>query len=100
MALNTLTSNTSLRDTPTAIELLLLPLFPGGVFKTQVVGWRFAQSFETATHRMIAVPVGTVLFVVALHVLNAFARANASIASSLLGPSSDTVEETAPAQSA
>ncbi|MFC3477280.1 sensor domain-containing protein [Halobacterium litoreum] len=76
-----------------ALELLVLPLFPGGVFNVEVSGWRVARSFETATQRLLAVPVGAVLGVVALHVLNAFARANAAIASSLLGPGGDADEE-------
>lgn len=79
----------------TAIELLLLPLYPGGAFNVQVAGWRVARSFETSTHRLIAVPVGAVLGIVAVHVLNAFAGANASIASSLLGSNADTDEGTA-----
>ena len=69
----------------TAIELLLLPLFPAGVFEVQVAGWTVAGSFTTPLGRAVAVPIGAVLAVVACHVLNAFARVNASIASSLLG---------------
>jgi len=81
----------------TAIELLLLPLFPEGVFHVQVNEWEVAKSFETTTQRAVAVPIGIVLGFVALHLLNAFARANASIASSLLGPSGpDTDDRTNP----
>lgn len=72
-----------------AIELLLLPLFPGGVFNVEISGWVVAQSFETPTQRAVAVPGGVVLGLVAVHVLNAFARANATIATSLLGPEGD-----------
>jgi hypothetical protein len=68
-----------------AVELLLLPLFPGGVFNVTVAGREVAQSFETTTQRAAAVPVGAVLGLLGLHVLNAFAGANASIAASLLG---------------
>ncbi|WP_128225269.1 sensor domain-containing protein [Halobacteriaceae bacterium SHR40] len=70
----------------TAVELLLIPLFPGGVFNVQIAGWVVAESVETTTQQAIAVPVGAVLVLLAVHILNAFARANASIASSLLGP--------------
>jgi hypothetical protein len=68
-----------------AAELLLLPLFPGGVFNVTVNGWEIARGFETTTQRAAAVPAGAVLGLVGLHVLNAFAGANASIAASLLG---------------
>jgi len=70
----------------TGLELLLIPLFPGGVFNVQIAGWVVAESVETTTQQAIAVPVGAVLVLLAVHILNAFARANASIASSLLGP--------------
>lgn len=69
----------------TAIELLLLPLYPEGAFEVEVAGWVVARSFETSTQRTLAVPAGAVLGLFALHVLNAFADANAAIASSLLG---------------
>ncbi len=81
----------------TAIELLLLPLFPEGVLHVQVNGWEVAQTFETTTQRAVAVPIGAVLGVVALHVLNAFAGTNASIARSLLGPgNADSDDQTTP----
>ncbi len=70
----------------TAVELLLIPLFPGGVFNVEVAGWVVAEIVDTTTEQAIAVPVGAILVLLALHILNAFARANASIASSLLGP--------------
>jgi hypothetical protein len=76
----------------TAIELLLLPLVPEGALNIQIAGWRIAQSFETPTLQLIAVPVGVVFGILSLHILNAFARANVLIASSLLGSSSDTGE--------
>lgn len=69
----------------TGMELLLIPLFPGGVFNVQIAGWVVAESIETATEQAIAVPAGAFLVLLAVHILNAFARANASIASSLLG---------------
>lgn len=79
-----------------AVELLLLPLFPGGVFNVTVAGREVAQSFETTTQRAAAVPVGAVLGLLGLHVLNAFAGANASIAASLLGPDgSDDADQSA-----
>lgn len=77
----------------TAVELLLAPVFPEGVLNVEVANWEVANSVTTLTHRAIAVPGGAVLALVGLHILNAFARANASIASSLLGPEgSDTGE--------
>jgi len=69
----------------TGLELLLIPLFPGGVFNVQIAGWVVAESIETTTEQAIAVPTGAFLVLFAVHILNAFARANASIASSLLG---------------
>jgi hypothetical protein len=69
----------------TALELLLLPLFPGGALNVQVNNWEVAQTFQTPTQRLLAVPVGAVLGIFALHVLNAFASASATVASSLLG---------------
>lgn len=81
----------------TAIDLVLLPVYPGGAFNVEVAGWKVAESFETTTSRLAAVPAGAVLGVVAVHVLNAFARANASIATSLLGSKDDSSEETAAA---
>jgi hypothetical protein len=80
----------------TALELLLLPVSPEGAFNVRIAGWRVAQVAETGTHRLIAVPVGAALGVLSVHVLNAFARANVSVASSLLGPSSDAAEQTSP----
>jgi len=84
-----------------AVELLLLPLFPGGVFSVTVAGWEVAQSFEATAQRAAAVPAGAALGLLGLYVLNAFAGVNASIASSLLGPGgSGGAEQTAPEQSA
>lgn len=77
----------------TAIELLLLPLFPEGVVHVQVNEWEVAKSFETTPQRAVGVPIGIVLGFVALHLLNAFARANASIASSLLGPGRPEIDD-------
>jgi hypothetical protein len=76
----------------TAIEFLVLPLYPEGAFNVQISGWRVARSFDTPTQRYLAVPLGAVLGVVALHVLNAFADANASIATSLLGATEENEE--------
>lgn len=69
----------------TALELLLVPLYPEGAFHVQILGWKVAQSFETDTQRIAAVPIGTILIFGSLHILNAFAKANATIAVSLLG---------------
>lgn len=84
----------------TALELLVLPVFPGGAFNVQVFGWHVAETFETTTQRAVAVPIGAVLALVALHLLNAFADVNASIASSLLGPSNTDGPEQAEAERA
>lgn len=82
----------------TAIEFLLLPLYPEGALDVELAGWEVARTFETSTQRALAVPAGAVLALLALHVLNAFADANATIASSLLG--SETADRTEPDQSA
>lgn len=77
----------------TAVELLVMPLYPSGVLNVQVLGWETADTFGTSLGRAVAVPTGAILAVVALHVLNAFAETNATIASSLLGPEeSNSVE--------
>lgn len=71
----------------TAIDLTLVPVFPGGALNVTVGGWAVAESIETTTQQALAVPAGLVLGLVALHALNGFARVNAAIAESLLGPS-------------
>jgi hypothetical protein len=79
-----------------AVELLLLPLFPEGVFNVQVAGWEVARTLGTGTERVLGVLCGCVLAVVGLHVTNAFAGVNATVASSLLGPDGrDTVDRRA-----
>jgi len=81
------------------VELLLIPLFPEGVFNVEIAGWVVARSVETTTEQVVAVPAGAVLALVAVHILNAFAGVNASIASSLLGPkTSDASGGTVPEQ--
>lgn len=77
----------------TAVELLLLPLFPGGALNVRVANWEVAKSVTTTPQRAVAVPGGAVLALLGLHLLNAFARANASIASSLLGPKQMDADE-------
>jgi hypothetical protein len=79
----------------TAVELLLLPLFPAGVFNIQVAGWSVAQTVRTTIGQTVAVPIGAVLALFAVHLLNAFATALASIASSLLGPGEFEADESA-----
>ncbi|QSG06859.1 sensor domain-containing protein [Halapricum desulfuricans] len=74
------------------IELSVLPLAPDGLFNVQVANWRVAESFETTTQRALAVPTGLLLVLVSLHVLNAAARINAAIASSLLGAGDDRTQ--------
>jgi hypothetical protein len=70
----------------TALELLLLPLFPGG--RAQRAGGRMGGCPELRRHCRARGrgSRGIVLGFVALHVPNVFAAANASVASSLLGP--------------
>lgn len=70
----------------TAIELLLMPVFPDGALNVTVSNWEIANSFGSIAEQVAAVPAGAVLMVVALNLLNAFANLNASLASSLLGP--------------
>ena len=79
----------------TAVELLLIPLFPTGVFNIVVFDWVVAESVETTTELAIAFLAGVVLLFIAFHILNAFARANASIASSLLGPETEAANKQA-----
>jgi hypothetical protein len=70
----------------TAVELLLVPIFPEGALNIQISGWKVAQSIDTTAQRLLALPCGAILAFVAIHILNAFARVNASLASSMLGP--------------
>lgn len=72
-----------------AIELLLMPVFPDGVLNLTVNEWVVAESFESTLQQVAAAPAGAVLMVLALNVLNAFARVNGSVASSLLGPTTE-----------
>jgi hypothetical protein len=69
----------------TAVELLLLPAFPDGALNVQVFGVHPADLFQTSTQRLLAVPLGLVVLVIAVPVLNAVARANATVAEALLG---------------
>jgi hypothetical protein len=68
-----------------AIELLLLPVVPGGVLNVQINSVVIAEMFTTATQRALAVPVGVVLGVVGLHLVNTLADLNARVAEALLG---------------
>lgn len=77
----------------TAIELALLPIYPEGALDVQVFGWHAADTFQTSTQRLLAVPLGIALLVVALPILNAFARVNALAAESLLGPNEPTANQ-------
>jgi hypothetical protein len=79
----------------TAVELLLLPLFPEGVFNIQVAGLSVAQNVRTTIGQTVAVPIGAVLALFAVHLLNAFAAAIASVASSLLGSGESEADESA-----
>lgn len=77
----------------TAVELVLLPVIPSGALNAQVLDWEVADTFRSPVQRAIAVPVGAMLGVLSLHILNAYAQANASIAASLLGAEKpETVE--------
>lgn len=77
----------------TAIELAFLPIYPDGALNVQVFGWKAADTFETSTQRLLAVPLGIALLVVGLPILNAFARVHASAAESLLGPNEPTAKQ-------
>lgn len=71
-----------------AVELLFLPVFPGGVLNVEINSVEIAETVTTTTERALAVPAGAVLGVVALHLVNVFAGVNAWIAEALLGQSS------------
>jgi len=68
-----------------AVELLLLPVFPGGALNVEVNSVVVAETFTTSTQRALAVPAGAALYVVALHLVNAVAGVNARVAEALLG---------------
>ncbi len=68
-----------------AVDLVLAPVFPEGALGVQINDWTVAESVETTAEQALAVLAGVVIGLVGLHLLNAFARVNASIASSLLG---------------
>lgn len=74
----------------TAVEFLLLPVFPDGAVNLEIAGWEPATSLTTTVETALAVPAGVVLGVVALHLLNAVARLNASVARALLGEQTET----------
>ena len=76
-----------------AVEFLLLPVFPDGAINLQIGDWEPAKSLTTTAEQALAVPAGAVLGIIALHLLNAVARVNASIAEALLdGETNDSVE--------
>jgi len=68
-----------------AVDLVLSPVFPQGALGVEINEWTVAESVESTAQQAAAVPAGIVVGLVGLHILNAFARVNASIASSLLG---------------
>ena len=68
-----------------AVDLVLAPVFPEGALSVQINNWTVAETVETTAEQALAVLAGLVIGLVGLHLLNAFARLNASIASSLLG---------------
>jgi hypothetical protein len=72
-----------------ALELLVLPLFPDGLLNVQVIV-PVADQFGTDLQRALAVPAGAVLALVALHLLNGFAGVSRSVATSLLGPETES----------
>lgn len=79
-----------------AVDLVLAPVFPEGALGVQVNDWTVAETVETTAQQALAVPAGLVIGLVGLHLLNAFARANASVASSLLG--AENQERSPPAE--
>jgi hypothetical protein len=74
----------------TALELLLLPVAPDGALNVQVFGIHPADLFQTSTQRLAGAVLGACLLVVSVPVLNAVARANATVAEALLGGDSDS----------
>jgi hypothetical protein len=72
-----------------SVDLVLAPVFPEGALGVQINNWTVGETIETTAQQALAVPAGLVLGLVGLHLLNAFARVNASMASSLLGAESD-----------
>jgi hypothetical protein len=60
-------------------------VFPDGAINLQIGDWEPAESLTTTVEQALAVPAGAVLGIIALHLLNAVARVNASIAEALLG---------------
>lgn len=74
----------------TALELLLLPVAPDGALNVQVFGIHPVDLFQTSTQRLVGAVLGAFLLVVSVPVLNAVARANATVAEALLGGDSDS----------
>lgn len=68
-----------------AVDLVMAPVFPGGTFNVAINDQVLVQSLDAGIERALAVPAGALLGLAGLYVLNLFARANASIAESLLG---------------
>lgn len=68
-----------------AIELLLLPVIPGGALNVQINDVVIAETLTTSAERALAVPAGAALYVIALHLVNAVAGVNARVAEALLG---------------
>lgn len=69
-----------------AVDLMLAPVFPEGTLNVTINDQVLVESLDTTLQRALAVPAGALLALAGMHVLNAFARANGSLAASLLGP--------------
>jgi hypothetical protein len=82
----------------TAIDLMLAPVFPEGTLNASLNDQEIVTLLDTDLQRALAVPAGAVLALVGMHVLNAFARVNGSVASSLLGPESSEQDTAADAE--
>lgn len=72
-----------------AIELLTAPLDSTIVFGT-VNSQEIAWSVDTVPEMLLAVPLGAVLAILSLHVINGFAYVTARIAEGLLGETTDS----------
>lgn len=69
-----------------SVDLMLAPVFSEGIFNVTINDQVLVESLDTTLQRALAVPAGALLSLAGMHVLNAFARANGTLAASLLGP--------------
>ncbi|MFC7057949.1 sensor domain-containing protein [Halovenus salina] len=69
-----------------AVDLVLAPVAPDGAFNVQINNWYPARAVDTPAEQAVGVIGGLGLALLAMHLINAFARVNAQIAAALLGP--------------